>query len=160
MPYLTPVVMTLACYGYGFALLRLARYDPPSALQRVAFAFALGVGALGWTSFFFGVTGNLGSAALWLLLIPGLVPLWMLRRGPPRLQVDRLSLISWVLLALLTVSLTIDLAEALAPAADVDTMAYHFAIPKGFIAEGRVEFLPVAAEGAIPLLTHMTYAVA
>ena len=47
--------------------------------------------------------------------------------------------------------------EGIAPPADADTLAYHFTIPKQFLEAGRIEFIPRALEGAIPLIVQMTY---
>ena len=60
----------------------------------------------------------------------------------------------------LMVTVFLDLLEALAPPADADTLAYHFALPKQFLKNGVIEFVPIAVDGAIPLLTHMTYLLA
>ncbi len=39
-------------------------------------------------------------------------------------------------------------------------MAYHYALPKQYIAAGKLEFVARAIDGAIPLLIHMTYTLA
>src|SRR5258708_5637766 len=65
------------------------------------------------------------------------------------------------LLALLTaVIIGFDLIEALAPPADADSLAYHFALPKQYVAAQRVTFIPRAVDGSPPLLLHMTYTLA
>ena len=61
-----------------------------------------------------------------------------------------------MLAAILFVAL-FDLLEGLSPPADGDSLAYHFVHPKNFLAAGKLEFIPRAGDGAIPLLVHMTY---
>ena len=62
-----------------------------------------------------------------------------------------------MLAGVLALVLIFDLFEALAPPADADTMAYHFAIPKNFLRAGGIYFIPRVTDGAIPLLLHMTF---
>ena len=64
------------------------------------------------------------------------------------------------LFSVLAVIAAFDLLEAIAPAADADTLAYHFALPRDFVANGEILFNARAVTGAIPLLVHMTYAAA
>jgi 4-amino-4-deoxy-L-arabinose transferase-like glycosyltransferase len=66
----------------------------------------------------------------------------------------------YLLLGILAVVLAFDLIEGISPPADADTLAYHFAIPKHFLAAGGIEFVPRAISGAIPLLFHLTYTAA
>ncbi|MEO5374898.1 MAG: hypothetical protein H7840_11555 [Alphaproteobacteria bacterium] len=49
-----------------------------------------------------------------------------------------------------------DLAEGVSPPADADTLAYHFASPKEWLAVGRLVFVPRAVDGAVPLLLQAT----
>jgi hypothetical protein len=155
----------LACTGAGasvLALLRLIRRLDPA--ERLAWSFAIGIGVLGWTLFFPGVAGWFGAgtigavctaAALGNLLLfrPRPVPSAPARAAPA-------GTVTWALLATMALVAGFDLIEALAPPADADSVAYHFALPKQFLADGRITFVPRAATGAAPLLLHMTYAAA
>ncbi|HER26751.1 MAG TPA: hypothetical protein ENI69_06545, partial [Rhodospirillales bacterium] len=66
----------------------------------------------------------------------------------------------WLLLGLIALALGADFLEALAPPVEADSLAYHFQLPKQFIAQGRLMFEPRALDGAIPLLVQMTYVAA
>ena len=155
------IAQTLASLGFGLAVLRLARYETEPGVLRLGMALGLGAGCLGWLGFWIGVGGAFGAATFAGVVAAGLLLVW-LRRGDLTLARggDRPDRITVVLLAALCASLFIDLLEAFAPAGDVDTMAYHFALPKQFLQQHRIFFVPLAVEGAVPLLMHMTYALA
>lgn len=158
MSFVVALSQAVACLGMGAALLRtLALLERLSPLERLSWSFALGFGALGWILFFFGVAGLFGTFWLSSLLILGaagclyLWPFWPMRSAQSPIAAE------YSVLCLLAIVLTLDFVEALAPAADGDTLAYHFALPKQFVAIGALEFVPRALDGAIPLLVHMTY---
>ena len=44
-----------------------------------------------------------------------------------------------------------------APPADADTLAYHFVVPRKFLLDATLNFIPRAIDGAVPLLVQMTY---
>ncbi|MEO5335370.1 MAG: glycosyltransferase family 39 protein [Magnetospirillum sp. WYHS-4] len=149
----------LACLGLGAALLRLS--GVASALERdewLGWAFALGLGSLGWLVFFLGAVGFFSPVPLALLLLAGTAGLWFLRDLPSvRSDPTAFGPWGWLLAAGLAVALGFDILEGLSPPADADTMAYHFDLPKRFLAAGRLFFVPRAMDGAIPMLVHMTY---
>ena len=127
------------------------------ASEHWAIAFAVGFGILGWTVFPLGVAGYLSEGPLTVLLSAGALAAVLLRHkgrfdAPPRLDT-----VGRALMVLLGVVLVFDLVEGLAPAADADTLAYHFNLPKRFLEAGRIEFVPQPLEGAVPLLVQMTY---
>ena len=153
-----PLLLLLACTGAGacvLALLGLWRERP--RVERQVWAFALGMGVLGWLVFPLGVAGYLGTApllALCVLLALGNV----LVLGPAATaEAAPLGTVGRLLLAVLCVVLAFDALEALAPPSEADSLAYHFALPKRFLAAGGLEFVPRAVDGAVPLLLHMTY---
>ena len=154
-------VLIIASMGYGFLGLRLIRCpDAPSWAENFGRAYALGVGTLGWIVFWFGITGFIQTWILLSMLLPGILSFWFLRKNFIMPSFSNFGRISGMLVMILMVTVIMDLLEALAPPADADTLAYHFALPKQFLKNGIIEFIPIAVEGAIPLLTHMTYLLA
>lgn len=153
---LTLILLTLAALGWGTLLLRLTGAQAMlSPAERLAWAPALGMGAMGWLAFPAVLT--LGVSPLPLALaaalgLPGLI--WAPRPLGARMPEDWLSRVLLLCIALLAV---LDVAAALVPPVDADSMAYHFALPKQWLAAGRLDFVPRAVEAAIPLLLHMTY---
>jgi len=157
----TVLLLFAAALGAGAGLLAVTRTLPGMAsLEATAWSFALGFGALGWLIAFAGWAGVLHRPILaiaCLILATGTILLRGTHRAPPRERRDK---VFWLLCVALGVVMTIDLMEGLAPPADADSLAYHFALPKQFVAHGRIEFVPRAIDGAIPLLVQMTYLVA
>lgn len=139
-------------------MLRMLKIDADmEAGEHWAIAFAVGFGVLGWAVFPLGVAGYLSEGPLTVLLSAGALAAVLLRRkgrfdAPPRLDA-----VGRALMVLLGVVLAFDLAEGLAPPADADTLSYHFNLPKRFLESGRIEFIPLVVEGAIPMLVQMTY---
>jgi hypothetical protein len=153
----TVVAQVLCCLGFGAAVLRALGVWPACNVERLAWAFGLGMGILGWIVFLLGVIGAFDRLSLLMVFVAGLAGCFLLRHTRLSGEPLRLSSGEIVLLAVLAIPLGFDLVEALAPPADADTLAYHFALPKQFIAAGRLEFVPRALDGAMPLLIHMTY---
>ena len=151
------LLQTVACLGYGAMALRIFKID--HALQwgeRAPWSFVLGIGVLGWLLFFIGVSGLFSTLPLLIVLILGVPGIVLL--GRPEIPSDTpFGTFERVLLAALLVALALDSLEGLSPPADADTLAYHFAIPKLFLEQARIVFIPRAVDGAIPLLLQMTY---
>ena len=154
MAVLALIVMTAAALGWGALALRALGQREPQP----AWAFGLGLGILGWLAFFPAILDHVEVPVLATVCMAGLTGLPLLRHGFP--APPRLDGWAWALLALLAGLALLDLAEALAPPADADSLAYHFAIPKQVLQEGRLPFLPRAVDGAVPLLVQMTYLLA
>jgi 4-amino-4-deoxy-L-arabinose transferase-like glycosyltransferase len=159
--FATAVLLALACVGAGRALLAglgLVGRLEPRLIDPVA--FVVGVGLLGWLTFFLALGGFLGPLDLIVLVIPGLAGFAL--RVPRKAALGARGFDAVVVagLAVLATIAVLDVVQAMAPPADADTLAYHFALPKQFLAAGHLEFVPRAVDGAIPLLLHMTYLVA
>ncbi len=152
------LVQVLSSLGMGAMVLRAAGISNDLAWrERAALGFALGMGLLGWFLYFLGVGGLFTEAWLLALLLLGLPGLFFIRwpntafSGPP------INGITVVLAVLLGIAFGLDFLEALTPAADADSLAYHFALPKQFLAQGGISFVPRAIDGASPMLVQMTY---
>ena len=155
---LTVALQTLCCLGLGAAILRL--FGVSESLSwgaRACWSFALGTGVLGWLLFPAGVLGLFDGTALALLLAAGACGVIFLGRPSAAIARPRLDRVQWALLGLLGVAAAFDLLEGLSPPADGDSLAYHFQLAKRFLAAGRLEFVPRALDGAVPLLVQMTY---
>jgi hypothetical protein len=159
MTFVVPVLLTFACLGAGALLLftlRLLNNWP--ILEKVGLAFALGFGFIGWLFFWLGAVGWYSPEAAWVvcgLLAMALVPLR--QNFTLNLAQINFSALEWVLFGLIAVAMAADFLEALAPPVEADSLAYHFQLPKQFIVEGRLIFVPRALDGAVPLLMQMTY---
>jgi 4-amino-4-deoxy-L-arabinose transferase-like glycosyltransferase len=159
--FATALLLALACAGGGRAILvALGLVGRLEARLVDPVAFALGVGLLGWLAFFLALGGLLAPLQLIALVLPGLAGLaFRIPRpaGAGARGFDALVVAGFALLAAIA---ALDIIQAMAPPADADTLAYHFALPKQFLAAGHLQFVPRAVDGAAPLLLHMTYLVA
>ncbi len=158
MPLLVVIAQVAACFGLGALAVRvlgLERDMTPGEHWTVS--FAIGFGLLGWLVFPLGLGGLLSAGPLWTLLLAGALGVILLFRAGLPVVDETPDAIGKGLLVLIAVAFFFDLAEALAPPVDADTLAYHFNRPKQFIAAGEIFFIPQAWTGAVPLLTQMTY---
>lgn len=129
--------------------------------ERAAFAFVIGIGLIGWLAFFPGIFGHFDATAFAVILVVMSTGLVLLRANADPTQPHvPLDAVAWVLVVGLGLMAAMDLAEALSPAADADTMAYHFETPRRFLAEGTIFAIPRAIDGVTQLLMQTTYGVA
>lgn len=155
---LVAAIGVLCCVGLGTTILKALRLEGAFGFgERLVFAHAIGFGALGWVLFPLGVAGLLSPGWLLGALFVGGAGMLFLCGERPRFERPRLDMIGLTLAALLAALGGIDVLGALAPPTDADSLAYHFALPKQFLAEGYITFVPRAVDGAVPLLPQMTY---
>jgi hypothetical protein len=155
-------LLFLACLGAGAATLRLLGVldDLPRG-ERLPWSFALGIGVVGWVAFFPAAAGFIAPPELAILGLAGAAGLYFLfRAGFMPEAMPALDRNGWLLCAAIAMALVFDLLEGVSPPSDADSLAYHFALPKQFLAAGGLEFVPRAVDGAAPLLLHMTYLIA
>ncbi|MBT3237653.1 MAG: hypothetical protein HOK06_07065 [Rhodospirillaceae bacterium] len=151
------VFQVVAAIGFGAVLLRgLGLLEDLNFSERLAWGFAIGYGTLGWLLFFLGVADLFSAPVLLVLLGAGVLGLGVLK-GSSVETGAAWNVLDKALLALIILAMTFDLLEGLAPPADADSLAYHFALPKMFLGEGGLSFVPRALDGAVPLLNQMTY---
>ena len=167
-------LITLSCLGYGCIWLSLLGVTSRKIwAEKVGVAFALGIGTIGWILFWPGVYGWLSQGLLWTILVPGWIGVlfrgkllikgkvesFNLVRGKLLIKgkVESFNYVTSLLVALILVSCFFDFIEALSPPTDADSLAYHFALPKQFLDNGQIAFAPIAVQGAIPLMMHLTY---
>lgn len=162
LPYAVTIWMVAAAIGGGLVMLHALRLlQSFSHLERVAIAFVLGTGFIGWLVFFPGWLGSFNSLTFAVILAA--LTLGLLLMQTPAAKNDHTTpfiWIDWVLLFGIAAVLLMDFSEALSPAADGDTMAYHFESPRRFLAEGVLYPIPRALDGISQLLLQMTYGVA
>jgi hypothetical protein len=158
-PVISAALILLSCLGAGAVVLRLlgilATIHPR---ERIAWSFALGLGLVGWLFGFYAYAGWLSHEAQAVSLAIIATGSFLLLMQPAG-QIDeaRFGAAGKLLLILLLGLMTLGVIEALAPPSDGDSLAYHFALPKQFLAAGHLQFVPRAVDGAVPLLLQMTY---
>ncbi|MGC4114308.1 MAG: hypothetical protein QM765_06770 [Myxococcales bacterium] len=156
------VATTAGASGYGEALLRILRLPATGRWTRELFAAALGLGVLGTLVLGMGLAGLLGGW-LWLAIAPAAaLRAWFWFRPvalAPRPAREPLGLGGWAIVGACGVLLLLVWTGASAPVTDVDSLMYHLALPKAYLAAGRIDHLPTWLHSTRSLLTEMVYLV-
>lgn len=163
LSFISLALMAAASLGAGTAALRLAGADVVlSQPARRTSAFVLGLGILGWLAFPLALMGWLGQGTLILLCL--ILALGLILERPSHAGAPDAPhpVTAWtrILVLAIGVVLFLDFLEGLAPPADADSLLYHFGLPRLFLSEGKIVFVPRVVDGAVPLLQHMSYTVA
>ena len=163
-----------AAYGMGFLLLHLL--NPPHLLSerlpRVLWALLLGLGCLSYATLLIGLAGVLYPWVVWMLLGAGifaLVPAWKLSLLQSADAAGH-RLASWlktlpggwsrielVGLGLLTIFVLFNLMVALAPPLTIDDLTYHLAVPKRYVADHAIRYMPDIYYSNLPFTMEMLY---
>lgn len=159
----TLALMAAAALGAGSALVHVAGASAVlTTSERRLGAFVLGIGMLGGLAFPLALAGGLSRG--WLMALCAILAMGLAfdAKASARPVPAAEPVTNWTLalIAALGAALVLDLPKGLAPPADADSLAYHFALPRDFLAAGKIVFVPRVADGAIPLLQHMTSMIA
>jgi hypothetical protein len=161
MSVISVLLQLLACLGAGAIGLRaLGLHDGVPARERPLWAFALGLGVLGWLVFplvFVEWASLVSFLLIELALAAGCLGLWRDLRERVWPRPGQWTWSAWTLASVALVAVAFDLAEALAPPLDADSLAYHFILARDIARAGRIEFIPRAIDGAGAFLLQMTY---
>ncbi len=150
----------LAWYGLGHAILRQISWSEgqeslDARLFRVAEPALLGAAVWSIIWFFLGVAPLYRVPVAAIALLAGLA-LAAAGMAPARVgprEVARAG--GWAALALIVTGQGLALMAALAPPTAKDTLLYHFALPKAYIAAGRALEVPHNIAGYYPLGVEM-----
>jgi hypothetical protein len=153
LPLLIAAVIALSAYGYGLTVLRRLDTAPTGQLERSTLAILVGAGILTFIVLGAGLLGALFPLVGWAIVAVGLVlTVYMLRGVRAGVIVESLKKSSagfrrqdplmWGCWLFLLLSATLNLLAALAPISGTDALAYHLAIPKLWVEEGRIRYVP------------------
>lgn len=143
--------------GLGETVLR-ALPDLGEVDRSLMLSIRVAVGAAAWSLvwFFFGLVGLYNSVTAFLSLTVGLITFFVFKAW--RAQVTKPSTnLSIVLLGMGAVVLLLSLLAAIAPPIAKDTLLYHFALPKTFIAQHSNAFVEGNIASYLALGTEMHY---
>jgi hypothetical protein len=153
-------LLGLAWYGLGDTIVRLAG-SPGKGESRdlpvMEVAESALAGAAGWSLvwFFLGVLPLYRVAVALLALLGGLIlaarALARVRSTAPGIA----RIVGWAALGLVATGQILALVAALAPPTAKDTLLYHYALPKAWIAAGRAVEVPYNIAGYYPLGIEM-----
>ena len=159
MAVFTVLLMVLGATGYGALTLRMLKLNGQLRFSDdLAYSSVIGHGLLGWLAFVWLWQGWVEPSHFIILCMLGVPLLVFLKQTSHTIEPFN----GWerVLLLGLAAAFGLDLIESLAPLADADTIAYHFELPRRFIENGGLFFVPRAVDGAVPMLIQSTYSVA
>ncbi len=159
------LAVLVLCFGVGAAALQRLRAGVASLGEELPFACALGLGILSYSMLALGLLGYLKPWAALVLLalfaVIGRRHLLRLLRELPRelssLAPWRASVLPMSLFLLIVFTLTLLGALAPAPDSDYDSLVYHLAIPKVYLRDGSIHFLPWLSHSNFPFTLEMLY---
>jgi 4-amino-4-deoxy-L-arabinose transferase-like glycosyltransferase len=158
-------VVLLVAAGCGMALIRAIRAESDSLTEQFVMGAALGLGLLAYAILAIGLLGILRPAALLtLVVIAGAVGGRSLVRWAKSLiqrpkAKARLDPVATALLGYCFLIAVTTLIGALAPpnGDDWDSLAYHLAAPKIYLAHARIAFIPYDSHTDFPFTMEMLY---
>ena len=132
--------MVTAALGSGSFLMRaLKLHNEMFCAQFIVFSFTIGIGIIGWTLFFPGIFGQYNIAIISVILLIFSSGVFVIFRNEwPKPASKNTPLFEYFLYFVLAVIIFLDVAEALSPPADADTMAYHFETPRQYLLKERI----------------------
>lgn len=146
--------------NFAVTFIPLAKSDEHSHVLEAA--VKIGVGAAIWSLvwFFLGIVGAYSRWTAFGALIIGQIFLILsfqrVKEARTESRVpEAATVFDKVLLALAAVPLILSLASALAPPTAKDTLLYHFAVPKAFVAQGSNDFIEGNIASYLALGTEM-----
>lgn len=156
-------VILVSWFGTGtfvFRYLKTGRSDNHSRVLEIVRNIAVGAAITSLLWFFLGLAGLFSSIAAVIITVVGLVEggLSFARvlgaRNEDRVP-EKAAVFDKALPVLMALPLALGFIAALAPPIAKDTLLYHFALPKAFIAQGGSAFIPGNIAGYLALGTEM-----
>ncbi len=162
------VSMTVAAFGYGCCVLRALRFDSKEPASGF-YAVSVGLGVFSLGALALGVTGLLYPYVLAAVIVIGIIlaistPFGRSTWNSSVAQVSNTTkLVGWdplSIVALTVIGGTIVFAataNALVPPVDWDTIAYHFAIPRLYLENHGIFYIPYIVHSNWPFNFEMLY---
>jgi hypothetical protein len=157
------VLIGIAWFGLGnFAVSFFEREEHENRSHLLELAVKTAAGAALWSLiwFFLGIAGLYGAPAAVVTLAAGLILAGMgfrrIRKAKHESRVpEKPAGLDTILLVLIAVPVVLAFVAALAPPIAKDTLLYHFAVPKAFIAQGGNSFVEGNIASYLALGTEM-----
>ena len=153
----------------GRRLLHVLGAKANSSLEEFVFSAGLGLGLFTYAIFVLALLGLLYAWLVWLILVTLGVVLSQDIWGSIRSLGKRLSVlfaagfsvknraVDILLISLISIYLLVNLIGALAPEIEVDALVYHLYIPRVYIQNHRLVYIPYEFRAAFPLGMEMLF---
>jgi hypothetical protein len=131
-------------------------------IEEIAFCTSLGLGTLALAILAIGLLGGLNrvgfGAVILALLSCSVVEMRRKRPQGPRRR-EGIGSFNVVVLALVGATFILLLGGSLAPpiGSDWDSLSYHLAVPKIYLADGRIHYIPFTHQSNFPFTMEMLY---
>lgn len=154
---LLTILFALGSTGLGLRLMsNLLRPLDPAARLGVAGLFSLGL--LGTALLFFGMASLL-MVGVYVVAAVGFIGLGLLALDRSAWTGKKPEGATWAFVLVLSLCLLFAFVGALAPATTLewDTLAYHLAVPKIWLAEGQISYIPFIHHSNFPFAVDNLY---
>jgi len=160
-------LLLLLSLALGSKLLNLVRLRIDGFLERCLFSLGFGLAGLGYLVYFLGLAGFISRPVVWALFLLlatflareatyYLKEIWQ-RVSLSNLRLKRENLFIFIISGLIVSHIIFNLIGALAPETVFDAIWYHLALPKIYLANQRIFFVPYVTYAAFPRLMEMLY---
>lgn len=158
LPLLATASLALLAWGLGRRLLlRLKIAAPENPGVDACLAFGLGLGLIATALFALGMLGALNRAGLAAVAIGAAALAWPCLKPRQAPRPPPLSLARGILAAVFSYAAWHAAVTALAPPTEWDSLAYHLALPKIYLAAGKIIELPWLMHSHWPHLMETLY---
>ncbi|NOZ23695.1 MAG: hypothetical protein GXP25_21680 [Planctomycetes bacterium] len=145
---ITLFLLNMIAVGIGLPVLRWVLGREDLRLEHLLASLAVGMGIIGTLVLFLGLVGGLYVWAAWVFVVvllacalPGLRRVageWGRGVQP---AMPQLSTVGWVMLFFIALHALMNLAVALTPPTEADTLIYHLLLPKKYVEAHRIYFM-------------------
>ncbi|MCH8004327.1 MAG: glycosyltransferase family 39 protein [Nanoarchaeota archaeon] len=160
------ILVALVAVALGQRILRLVGIKSESFLERFIFSFPLGLVILAYTAFFLGVTGLLFKSIfisilllLFILLIKDIIKIILIlfqfvKNIKKTIKKLRFNFFT-ILLLFLSLFVILNFIISFSPPWNHDSLAYHLAVPKIYIENHKIIYIPHIFFSNLPSLIDM-----
>ncbi|MEK6808633.1 MAG: glycosyltransferase family 39 protein [Nanoarchaeota archaeon] len=165
IPIIFFLIICISAFYIGYKLQRLWKVRFKYAQEHLIFSLAIGFIILSFIVFFLGIIGLLERFIVYLLLVI-ILTLFILeiksiysyyRATYTEKSIIHKSLINKLIIIVLLIFIIINFISSFAPAIEWDSITYHLSLPKIFIQQKTIIYIPTILYSLYPLFTEMLF---
>ena len=162
--YFIPIL--LICFGLGKKIFNILNISFKSFLEESIFSIALGLGIIAYLTLGLGLLGFLYSWLFYLIFIIFLIiffkeiisflkKIYYSYKKCPKLKFNLDSILAIILF----IFIMLNLFATMAPPWAIDVLIYHMAVPKLYVIEHSIHYIPSILNSNLPFTIEMLYTV-